>query len=367
LRHFQSPLDQIYHEFRQSAIKSQLTEGFSVVLRYDHFCRENVTSKPRIRLEHPAPEIAHLRSVTEHWKSARRYDDIVYFLKSEIANHISATFSKTKATVCHLCALIVSMDAIPLEYIPVVNFGLLTLSPDEISTSSEACMTHSGRLGLYACLRDQSLREISEISTKFSTNNIPDPPETQRPLFHQLIANSLPDYDDTATCMKVGTSPDNFHDLVRHPNSIAFQVVNAFCQAPTADGFRDLTPALVRLFAIQSAPECGLIGALLSNLFPVLQIPEIRADGPGTEDAQVCDFAFEMFVNDDPIVLLRILTDQVMNDDFPDSLRTAADGLASLTSGWKEVFLYVFHFTAPECLSAKMNSVRYALGRFLGQ
>jgi hypothetical protein len=93
----------------------------------------------------------------------------------------------------------------------------------------------------------------------------------------------------------------------------------------------------------------------------------VKADGTGTLDVGVFNFGFDLFVHDDPIVLLAILCNHSSPEDLPGSIFAAAEALKTITSGWKTILIFAYRFTSPEYLPQNLNSVRTALGDFLGE
>jgi hypothetical protein len=133
-------MDPRYHEYRHATIKSQLSEGFGLVLRYEQIVKDRAPSDARARLEHPFLAGRRLVEVSKIWSVVRQQSQFVLLVETEINKVIQWKFAEAKATISHLLLFLAAMDAVPLEYIPMVQFECLTFTESDILSTDKRCL-----------------------------------------------------------------------------------------------------------------------------------------------------------------------------------------------------------------------------------
>jgi hypothetical protein len=161
-------------------------------------------------------------------------------------------------------------------------------------------------------------------------------------------------YDARGCWMRSGFDSGQFIDFLNHSASNCATIVHDFLAAKTVDSYRAMPGRLAEILGV---PDMMYVNALVSNAFAGALAPDVKADGGGTMDADTLNLALDLFVNHDPLVLLRLIADR--------GVAPAVEALKAITSGWREVLSFAHELTSDDCLSQSQADARAAIARFL--
>lgn len=354
--------DQNYHGFRQYAVKSQILAGFELISQYEQWMQ----ARPNFECsEHPFPEVRDLWEVSQLWTAAKRAEIKCQVWTAEVKRLIGQRLFEIKSTAARLVSLLASIDAIPLDHIPVVKFEALRTTEEEILASIPRCVQLQCHIDKMRSMNSVIFQKIGTIAIKYGKGGELDSVDLQAAAFHRLIASYKVQYNDNARSMKIGTNSGAFLDFLVHPNSSAYPLYKKFIDNPVVDAYRELTADLIQFYGIQSADECSIINALVSHAFAPMLLPKVAADGKGGDDIDALAYGIELFGIDDPLVVLHTICENLDIDDVDAGITKACSALEMITSSHLEILRFVYDFTSTEYLSAKMNSVRFMIGKVL--
>jgi hypothetical protein len=345
--------DDAFHESRGAAIKSQLSDGFSLLLKYEESLREVIPTSPR---QHPFAAGASVSQVSDLWHVILRYELQIEFVMLEVGRCIRLRLNELRAVVAKLLCFLAAIDAVPLTVVPSVTFPIFSAS--QIVAADQRALKLRSLIPGFRKLIDETRAIVADIAV------FPGE-ELQAATLHTLIGQCRVGLDVGSRMFAAGFAPTAFLDFLRHPGSRANTFLRAFLDRPTLENFRQISEKVIDQFDIRSFDECLIINTALSGEFASLCSPVVKADGPGTDDGNVLRFAIDLFVNHDPLVLLKSIADRVNLEDVRGCVQAAADALRTLTSGWQDILVFVFEFSNEQYLSGTMTSVRFVLGQFL--
>jgi hypothetical protein len=219
-----------------------------------------------------------------------------------------------------------------------------------IATNPE-CARYKSTIEIYTGMRDTVLAAINECATRYSG--------AQTTHLKELLAGYRSIYDPVNRRIDGDSDDFLFLDYVSHPNSMVFDTLANF------DTFPALCSRLDRALNLDSFEDCSLLHTLLSNATSKIFAPKVKADGPGSANSDLEEFGFELFVNENPLSFLDIITERTDFNDVEGGVEKAVEALKCFTASWKEIVSYVCKFTMAEDLSGKVNSVRHALSLYI--
>jgi hypothetical protein len=347
------PPSDAFQRARQLAIKSQLSDGFSLLLKSEKCLRESIPAIPRA---HPFAAGASLSQVADLWHVILRYELQIESVMLEIDGCVRLRFDELRVVVAKLLCFLAAIDAVPLTVVPSVTFPFFSAS--QIVAADERALKLRSLIPGFRKLIDETRAIVADIAV------FPGE-ELQAATLHTLLGQCRVGLDVGSRMFAAGFAPTTFLDFLRHPGSRANTFLRAFLDRPTLENFRQISEKVIDQLDIRSFDECIIINAALSGEFASLCSPAVKADGPGTDDESVLRFAIDLFVNHDPLVLLKSIADRVNLEDVRGCVQAAADALRTLTSGWQDILVFVFEFSNEQYLSGTMTSVRFVLGQFL--
>jgi hypothetical protein len=282
-----------------------------------------------------------------------RYELQIEFVMLEIDRCIRLRFDGLRAVVAKLLCFLAAIDAVPPTVVPSVTFPVFSAS--QIVAADPRALKLRSLIPRFRKLINETAAIVAEAAA-FPADEI------QPATLHTLLGQCRVGLDVGSRMLAASFAPTALLDFFRHPGSRANRFLRAFLDRPTLENFQQISEKVVHEFGIQSFDECLIINAALSADFAALGSPVVKADGPGTDDGSVLGFAFDLFANHDPLVLLRSITDRVDLEDVRGGIQAVADALRTLTSGWRDILVFVFEFSNEQYLSGKMTSVRFVLG-----
>ena len=165
LYQYSKKLNPTYHEFRQYALKSQITEGFKFILHVEATINETVEGTS-IFADPPHEEISHLNSYHKLWQKAVQQDFLIQLLKFEMYEIRNDVLIQNKQTAAHLISLLASIDAIPLNFIPLIHFSHLDIPNDVIYSNNKRCVILQNLCSKFSESKQSLFQQIDDIVKK---------------------------------------------------------------------------------------------------------------------------------------------------------------------------------------------------------
>ncbi|OHT08221.1 hypothetical protein TRFO_23293 [Tritrichomonas foetus] len=357
LFNYTKKLDPKYHEFRQYALKSQITEGFKFISQLEAMINERSEGNS-ILSDPPHMEISHLNEYHKYWQQAVQQDFIIQLLKFEICEFRNEILIQNKQLAAHLISLLASIDAVPLNFIPYIHFSNLDVPSEVIYARNERCMFLLEQTTKYSNSNMALFKKIDDIYQKYD-----DSKEIQNARFHTIVASYRLQYDLDCKCLNFAVDPSVFLDFLAHPKSIAYSDVQVYYNNPTPAAFNLLVERIVELFSIKSMEEMSIINSLCSMVFTQVSLPEIKTDGTGTADFDdLMLFGLELFACCDPVSSLKFISDNTdINKPLEYAVNRVIEATKLYTSQWEAFLQYIVDYTISEYLSPKLNSVRFMI------
>lgn len=364
LYQYSKKLNPTYHEFRQYALKSQITEGFKFILHVEATINETVEGSS-IFADPPHEEISHLNNYHKLWQKAVQQDFLIQLLKFEMFEIRNEVLIQNKQTAAHLISLLASIDAIPLNFIPLIHFSHLDIPNDVIYSNNKRCVILQNLCSKYSESKQSLFQQIDDLYNKYD-----EVKENQIARFRLMIGQYRKNYDTEWRCLDVSVDPSIFVDFVAHSKSIVYQDVQHFYSNPTSESFNHLIEQIITSFQINNNEECSIINDLCSMSFALLALPEMKDDSPqlSQEQINVADLdelmliGFNIFTICDPILTLKYISDNIdFEKNLEDSVKRKVNALKVFTSDWKTFLKFVVDFTKVEYLGSKLNSIRFVI------
>lgn len=368
LYQYSKKLNPQYIEFRQYALKSQITEGFKFILHVEATINETVEGSS-IFADPPHAEISHLNGYRKIWQKAVQQDFIIQLLKFEMFEIRNEVLIQNKQTAAHLISLLASIDAIPLNFIPLIHFSHLDIPNDVIYSNNKRCVILQNLCSKYSDSKQSLFQQIDDLYNKYDDNI-----DNQVAKFHLIIGHYRKNYDTEWRCLDESIDPSSFVDFIAHAKSIVYADVQQFYSNPCSETFNRLVDSIIDNFHIISNEECSIINSLCCMSFALMALPELKDDSPSIPHNQIDEkeyndymvIGFNIFAICDPILTLKYITE---NTDFEksleDSVKKNVEALKAFTNDWKSFLKYIVDFTKVEYLGSKLNSIRFVIQEYI--
>jgi hypothetical protein len=273
-------MDSLYHEFRQTEIKSQLSDGFMLILGYEQSVRERLQSSPPGSPDHPFPTGQHLVEVTALWSTLCRKKEFGDFIQQEIDRLVQRKFAQMKGTISHLLSLLAAMDAVPLAYVPIIQFDRCNMTDTDVLTTDERCIALD-------YLHESAVKQVAECRDKIvaiSMHYLPTNTESQIALFHTLIGSQRVHYDEAERLLLPTADLTAISDYIYHPGSLAAPAIKKITEEHNHATFCELTREFADIFQLESREEVCITSVVLSSILNPLFWIDVKSDGSGSED-----------------------------------------------------------------------------------
>ena len=360
-QHHEEARDAKYYEYRQQEIGRQILRGFELISDYEKRC----TQPPKLEHHQPDPALKRLEEAIEFSKIILYKEIAAKAWEKRLFSHLVLKYQSTKTTIARLMSLLASIDAFPLDHVPVVDFERLKMSPEDFIEQDETLK--SFRDAAQNCSETVALvnEQLKLISGRYSKGGKFESAEAMKNELHHKVNDCTHEMEDNKECVRVVMYPSPFLDILLHPHSKAHQFVKKFMEEKTGEAFAKLNKNIAKFCGLETAQEHALLNAMLLVTIGTDCAPIVKCDGKGTADDDLLAYGLELFGTCDPIGTILAIVKRMGDRDAKEGVKEAADALKAITSSYKEVLAFVHDFTSPEYLGPKGQAVRACIGQLL--
>ncbi|OHT02641.1 hypothetical protein TRFO_07073 [Tritrichomonas foetus] len=344
-----------YDEIRQISIKTQILKGIDLIIR-----QEKVVSEPEKsqlhQIEHPFPNLSEVRECNELWRRIRINDALVQDIDTKINIIAIEQIKSLKLLIAAIVSLLTSVDAIPANYIPIVNFKGIDMS-NKLLANKDA----TGRI-----LQQQTLllqqysmplyKAMNQIEDRYASQD----GENLQPAMFQSLLESFRQAVHPTDCYVCGDFYEiPYLDFLNHPNCLALAAVQHFKTDDSDKSFLALIRSLVSLFEVSDPSLIQIIYSLSSFCLVPLHLPKLKQSQNMMEVNM--EFAFEFIIETDPIRFLSKIAEWSQTAEIGIVLQKIVEGLTGFTNSWMDIFKYVIRYSIPDYLPPHLVAVRTAM------
>lgn len=351
---FENSVNPNYIEYRQWALKFQIKTGIDQVLSFENSINKRTDFTIEKINKSDYQNYIYLYEVRNEWNQYLSEYIIEQQIKDEI-NRISAIkLNGFKNITIQLTSLLASIDSLPINCIPIVNFNELMHSKEDLINNDSQC--------------DKLLNYLNEIPKKSNhrekievlLNKYSDvTPSDQISQFGEMLHQYSMVYDSQNHNLMSMPDISQFHDFISHPKSISYPIYNEFINKISPISYRDFVSQLISLFKVQ-ASDFFLFHFLCSLSFVVyrdsLKPPSIDLDVGINDDMFM--IAFEVVISFDPIWSLYIFAKNSQSMNIDEFVTGIINHLKYLTSEWKELLRFIGDYTINDFLPQHLRDIR---------
>jgi hypothetical protein len=292
------------------------------------------------------------------WYEVCHNDVAMSELKSEITRLTYIRINEMKSILSSMLSLLASSDAIPNNYIPIIQIERLDSSIEVVASRHDECQILQQRILNYQLKNVALYHQLNNIETRF-----PDFTDYDGSIrihvsaFQDLLSSYRPFLDLQNHCMKLETDTSRFWDFLNHPMCPASCSIHSFLTERRPGGFGKLVEDLISLYELTN--DVDVLVALCSSSLIVEHSPTLIDFGTGV--SQFVEAAFEFYIDVDPLHWLARMNEVCKNGDDTAILGDILSGLSVLASSWKEIVRYVVDFTVDDYLPPDLRAVRALL------
>ena len=374
---FPNKTDREFITFRDNAKKAQIEKGLTVILKFDENMK--ILRYQHVVTRHPLEYMSHLFESRKYWGNAKIVDHKEKKVFNGSHKLLRSLVNKRKQACVYLLSLLSSYDVIPNNYITVINFDeLLNYTVSGIAAGNEHCRKlkniNDFKQNQYNIEITNHIQKIIQLRDNYKEQNY------SKCLISILNKYRNDFYDEENQCFRLETDITLFHDFVTHPNVPSFQMYEEYKKAPSATAYKKFIGLALEKFEIKmNSPESLIFHDLCSLSFAYSQIPlesisfpdKVKEDFYNNfynsfSNNEIDEVAFQVFVAGDPISTLNIIKSSMPHDESNQNyISQLIDSLKQITPIWKEILLYVFEYTHPDCMRADLNSIRSLIRKLL--
>ena len=352
-----------FDEIRQVSIKTQVMTGINLIIRQERAIADpnNQQFKP---IEHPFPNLSDVHECNELWRMIRVHDSLVSEIDSKVNEIAIFHLKNLKLITAAIVSLLTSVDAIPYNYIPIVNYK-------EIDVSNKLLAN-----------RDSVGRQLQQQSTILQQKNVPlyksmnqiedryaldDMENLQPAIFQSLIEDMRQCFDSEKNIISGYNYELTFLDYLNHPNCKALPSLEFFYKGKTHEAFYSLVRSLISLFEIEDIESRSILYAACTYSFAPYHFPKLQ--GNTSIDIKVneanLNLAFYVYIEPDPMKIISYIYDLSLDKDLHQTIQNIIDGLSIFTNDWTTIFKYAVDFTIPEFMPSNLITIRESLSNFI--
>jgi hypothetical protein len=314
-----------------------------------------------------------LAAVRDPWRTLLMHYAVLEDLEStseELKERVVTSVARMKAAVSNLISLLAAADALPPQYLVVVNFSSFDL--DDSDTLRRLKILKLCRLQEKRSNQEiaKATREIDEIVQRFSKDGKLETPDTQLIWIQDFVDKATHSFDEKWNSMPITYDASEFSDffIQEAEHSIGHTLMSHFLRSTNPDPMRfsDLTETIVAHLNFQERPKALVVNALVSSVIGPRFVPVIPFDGHGTTDDDVIALALTLISHTDPILILAEIAARIGDGDAAAAVQAALDALATITSSAKALLVFAHEFTQPDYLQSTEIDVRTAIASKLG-
>lgn len=358
---YPNQLNQEFHELRQAALKEQINEAISTVMKMESDLGAPCFDSTYSKHEHPFPQLKSLYEASNIWKRICQNDSFSKSIKYILNERNKGKIYNIKFTISHLASLLASADGIPMNYIPCVKFNEINIKTetqeDKIQTTTPALQDK-----LFIIQKETSdlYQTLLLIIDKYDAKDI----EKQIKAFNEMLVSYKADYVDIDNCMKYSTDLNRFLDFFNHPQSVVLQLFLDFKAKKDVESYHKLTDGIVDLFQVWQ-DSIDYIHALFALAFAPHCLPSIPFDGSGLIDDNFISFGLDFLTVQDPNYLLKHITNNTqLNQEIKGVINTV-NTLRCFTSKPELILQYIYDYSFTKSEQDDINAVKNAIGEYL--
>ena len=355
-RVFGQQIDEKFLKFKNSALKTQIMEGIQLIQKMETTSK-GLDIAPQSQMnQFPFTQISHLIQPKKLWHDIKQNNMVTQFIKTKFNTIIKEGIRKNKITVANLISLLASIDAVPINYIPIVNFTALDESNEVIAKRSQKASHLTQKI--LRLQEDTSVKyeQLSSIPTMYARTG-PEDISIQSEIIKNMLLSFLAYYNkETYTLDKENIDFSEFFDFIFHPNNVVFNDANNFLSQPNKDNYWQLFSSIVSTFSLEQNQIYMLYFVFSACVAPIALPLDIKYDGLGPRTEEEYNIGIEILSTTDPLSCLQLMQSDVRN---------IAAAVQSFTSMWKTVFGYIFDFTNPEITPPGLVQTRNLVEKLL--
>ena len=361
---FSQAQDVKYHEFRQIALKSQINDGFELVIELEKSSAEKIDADQGLN-EFPYIDFQHLFEAKKYWQVGRKNNFIMQMLKFEINKLVSQKIMENKKTAVHLVSLLAAIDAVPLNCIPLVNFAALRVPRKSIVNAIPRALSLERMTVEYGRLAQESVKKIEEVRTRYDELT----PEAQVEAFKVILKQYINLFDIDTKLIGLSADCSFFYDFITHPKIITYNAYVNYVKNPNSSTYKELVEAVIQQFHV-SPDDTSLVSCLCSLAFAHIMAPNISVnlsnenkDGNSNKE-EMLRVAFDIYIVYDPLNSLKAISSNLnVEKSTEESVKYIIECLKLITNNWKELLQFIIDCSLQDYLSPKLRSIRYVINQ----
>jgi hypothetical protein len=339
---------------RDSALKSQIITGLELI-GYQEAAVAAASPSPFSKNGFPFPVIADLREVHSIWRDVCRNDFFCHELNLMIDQFVRETIAHLKSIATSIVSLLASQDGVPENYVPVVKYQRLDLSPEMAANHDIRCRILRSKIEQLELANAQIYKRMAHIETMFGEIG-----SEHQTAIKAMLREFRADYNEVGGFMKATADTTPFWDFLNHPNCLARARAHIFLTDRSSDHLMRLIRELIGLYELDT--DIDVLIALCSSSLVLEYSPVITDFGtPG----EISLDAFDLFVEHDPLRWLGKVVELCRGKEFRQEFPAIVVRLNVFTDSTRELLRYVVDYTIADFLSQEMRSARADIIDFL--
>lgn len=328
-------VDDDFTTFKQNVLKAEVIEGIELIRKHESMAKQLdstvVTALKQLQIQNyqSMPSAGYLFQVI------KQNEQFMQLLKRENNNTITLAIRDLKITTANLVSLLTSIDAIPINFIPIIRFQNLDLTIPEIITERPQCEKYTRKLNEIQQANIDMLNKLNAL-----TNTYTEPAEIssqqQKAAFQSLINETKKIYKSDTQSIPFEVPLPTFGDLIFHPNFICCSLVKTFVDNPTKDNYWRLINEIANQMQVKET-DLQLFGAMCAHCIAPIASPSLKFDGEGAAGADQQIAGIEFLAIHDPILLLHRIKAAGATE--------IAGIIQKFSTSWKSIFQFVVDFT----------------------
>lgn len=372
LYNFSKSLPPNYQEFRQQMLKEQITKGLDLVLKLEEFIFKSYDKNKNLVIESPCPDLMHLGQPRQDWNRARQINYTIRQAFSSVNKIASLKINQNKNHAIYLLSLLTSLDAIPLDSIPIIDFDSLMINKEQVAKNNTQCISLLSTISKLEAENRRCIEKITMFKQKYDDTT----PDDQTAQFHAIIRSFYDIYNKETHLFNEIPQTRIFHDFVAHPKIISSPIYQEFTSNISTDSFKKFVNDIIELYNVTDEGD-KIISYLLCSFSYLPAIVDKITIGQNekaldnqaieaneNEISKYFDLAFEVFITIDPVAALSVISnfiDSNESESIEDVIRNLIVQLEQFSPHWKEILTFIINYSIPKYLPTKLQSIRQAI------
>jgi len=357
---YPGPNDDVFLNFRRNMLVEQIKQGIALIKKNELAARD-LNYRPTLKTpDMPYHSLSHLIEVQMIWRQIRHNDAKTRILKEQLNEKLTKAICSLKITTNHLVSLLASIDAMPVNYLPRVEFSLLDINNETINTSDPLCSWYTQLIFNIQQNNNQLYKDLECVSNRFECP-LPDYDiKIQGEYMHNIFEQLKPFFSQEESLIHNDSKVSVFYDYLSHPKCIFIQEYTSFINSKDHEDYWKLMHLMVRSFLIPEE-DIFLLYSMFSSVIAPLAYPNLKFKGLGFDVNQDLINAFELCMISDPTLMLQVLYSCCHPDHISETILRLAIALQSITLDWKLIFKYIYNYTNDELIPPILRPVRSLL------